>query len=102
MQVEDGLTAARPDVDEDAVVLEPGLAGELGDEGEHPLRLVGRERGDLAEGVDVALREDEQVGLRLRVDVADRDEAVGLRDVVALAVEPAEEAVVRQRGSPPP
>jgi hypothetical protein len=37
-----------------------------------------------------------------RVDVADRNEAVGLRDVVALLYELAEEAVLRQRGSPPP
>ena len=100
--MEDGLTPARPDVDEDTVILESGLAGEVGDEGEHPLRLGGRKLGDVSEGVDVALREDEEVGLRLRVDVPDRDEAVRLRDVVALAVEPAEEAVVRQRGSLPP
>jgi hypothetical protein len=49
----------------------------------------------------VALRDDEQVRLRLGVDVADRDEAVRLRDVLALADERAEKAVVRQRGSPP-
>ena len=101
MQVEDGLPPARADVDEHAVVLEPGLAGDAGDEGEHPLRLVGRKLRDVSERVDVPLREDEQVCLRLRVDIADRDEAVRLRDVVAFAVELAEEAVVRQRGSPP-
>jgi hypothetical protein len=44
----------------------------------------------------VPLREDEQVGLGLRRDVADRDEAVVARDVVALANEAAEEAVLRQ------
>jgi hypothetical protein len=50
----------------------------------------------------VALGEDEQVRLRLWVDVADGDEPVGLRDVVALVCQLAEEAVaVRQRGSPP-
>ena len=42
----------------------------------------------------MALGQDEQVHGRLRVDVADRDEAVGRGDVVALAVELAEEAVV--------
>ena len=42
--------------------------------------------------------------LRERVDVADRDEAVRARDVVALGDEAAEEAVLRLRrqGSPPP
>jgi hypothetical protein len=49
----------------------------------------------------MALGEDEEVRLRLGVDVADGDEAVALRDVVALPRELAEEAVVRQRGSPP-
>jgi hypothetical protein len=49
----------------------------------------------------VALGENEQVRLGLRVDVADRDEAVAGMDVVAGADELAEEAVVRQRGSPP-
>ena len=100
--MEDGLAAAGTDVDEHAVVLEPGAARDLGDELEHPLRLVRRELGDVAERVDVPLGQDEQVRLGLRVDVPDRDEAVGLRDVVAFADEPAEEAVVRQRGSPPP
>ena len=94
MQMEDRLAAARTDVDEDAVILEAGAARELGDELEHPLRLVGRELGDVAERLDVALRKHEQVRLRLRVDVADRDEAVGRRDVVSLAVQPAEEAAV--------
>ena len=42
--------------------------------------------------------------LRDRVDVADRDEAVGRVHVVALGDEPAEEAALRRRrqGSPPP
>ena len=78
----------------------------LGDEVEHPLRLVGRELGDVAEGVDMTLREDEQVRLGLRIDVVDRDEAVAGRDVLALAGELAEETVgprwLRQRGPPPP
>ena len=41
----------------------------------------------------MALGQNEQVHGRLRVDVADRDEAVGGSDVVALAVDLAEQAV---------
>jgi hypothetical protein len=55
------------------------------------------------EARDVPLREDEQMRLRLRIDVPDGDEPVRLREVVTLAVESAEEAVrLRQRVSPPP
>ena len=97
MKVEDGLPAARPDVDDDPIILEPGFAGGVCDELEHALRLVGREVADVAKRLDVPLGDDEQVRLRARVDVRDRDEAVGLADVVALPVELAEEAVVRQR-----
>ena len=74
---------------------------DLRDEVEHPLRLVRGELGDVAKRVDMPLGQDEQMRLRLRVDVPDRDEAVGLRDVVAFLDEPAEKAIVRQRGSPP-
>jgi hypothetical protein len=102
VEVEDALPRAIADVDEDAVVVEAGAARRFGDEVEHPLRLVGWELSDVAERVDVPLGEDEQVRLGLRLDVADRDEAVRARDVVALAYETAEKAVVRQRGSPPP
>ena len=103
VEVEDRLSAPRPDVDEHAVVLEPGVAGGLGDEFEHALRLFGRELGHVSERVHVALREDEEVRLRLRIDVADCDEPVPFVDVIALADELAEEAVVvRQRESPPP
>jgi hypothetical protein len=50
----------------------------------------------------VTLGQHEEVGVGLRVDVADRDEPVTRVDVVALADEVAEETVsVRQRGSPP-
>jgi hypothetical protein len=42
------------------------------------------------------------VGVGLGIDVADRDEALRLRNVIPFAVERAEETVVRQRGSPPP
>ena len=93
MQVEDRLAAARADVHEHAVVLEARPARGLGDEVEHPLRLVGRELADVAERVDMALRQDEQVRLGLRIDVVDRDEAVARRDVLALAGELAEETV---------
>ena len=96
MQVEDGLPAAGADVHDHAVVGEARAARGLGDELEHPLRLLRRKLGDVAEGIDVALGEDQQVGVRLRVDVADRDEAFAARDVVAFANEPAEEAVVAQ------
>jgi hypothetical protein len=44
----------------------------------------------------------QQVGFGFRRDVANRDEAVRCVDMVALDDEPAEEAVLRQRGSPPP
>jgi hypothetical protein len=101
VQVEDRLPGPRADVDEHAVVGEARVAGGLRDEVEHPLRLVGRELADVDEAVDVPLRQDEQMRLGLRVDVPDRDEAVRLRDVVAFADETAEEAVLRQRRSPP-
>ena len=101
MEVEDRLPRALADVEEDAVVGQPLCLRRLRDEVERPLRLVGLELRDLAEALDVPLRNDEQVDLRRGVDVLDRDRAVGERDVIALAVEPAEEAVLRQRGSPP-
>ena len=66
------------------------------------MSLLVRELHDVRERVDVAFGDDEEVRLGHRVDVVDRDEAVALRDVIALAHELAEEAVVRQRGSPPP
>jgi hypothetical protein len=102
VEVEDRLAAARTDVHEHAVVLETDLARSLRDEVEHPLGLLGRERADVPERVDVALRQNEEMRLGLGVDVADGNEAVGLRDVVAFAREAAEEAILRQRGSPPP
>jgi hypothetical protein len=101
MQVEHRLTRARAHIDDDTVIGQARSCSDFGDEVEHPLVLGGRELGDVVEAVDVPLRDDEEVRRRLRVDVADGDEPVGLGDVVALPVEPAEEAVVRQRGSPP-
>ena len=56
MQVEDRLARAFADVHDDAIVVEAGLARGLGDEVQHPLRLVGRELADLAEALDMALR----------------------------------------------
>jgi hypothetical protein len=97
VEVEHRLPRARADVDDDAVVLEARVASRLGDEVEHPLRLAGREFRDVAQGVDVSLGDHEQVRRRLRRDVADRDEAVGARDMVALAVELAELAIRLQR-----
>ena len=49
----------------------------------------------------MTLGQDEDVHGRLRVDVVDRDEAVRGVDVVALADELAEEAVLTRRGKDP-
>jgi hypothetical protein len=101
MEMEDRLAGSRTGVDDDTVVGQARFCSNLGDEVEHALVLVRAELGDVVEAVDVPLGDDEQVRRRLRVDVADGDEALGGRDVIAFAVERAEEAVVRQRGSPP-
>jgi hypothetical protein len=102
VKVEPRLAGARPDVDHDPVVVDTGDLRGLRDELEHPFRLVGRKSADVTKGVNVALRQHEEVGVGLRVDVADRDEPVTCVEVVALADELAEETVcVRQRGSPP-
>ncbi len=100
--MEDCLATARTDVDDHAVVPEPRAACDLRDEIEHPLCLIRGELGDVAERVDVPLRQDEQMCLGLGVDVADRNEAVALGDVVALLCKAAEKAIVRQRECPPP
>jgi hypothetical protein len=99
--MKDRLACALPHVHNHTIILQAHLLRRLGDEVEHPLRLLGRELGDLAEGGDVALGKDKQVRVGLRRDVADCDEAVGRADVVAFANELAEEAVLRQRGCPP-
>ena len=101
MQVEHGLSCVTADVDDDPVVRQAGPLGGGRNELQHALGLVCGEGADVAEAVDVALGEHEEVDGRLRVDVADRDEAVGRVHMVAVANERAEEAVVRQRGSPP-
>jgi len=100
--MEHRLARPRPRVDHQTVVAQAFACGDVRQEVEHPLRLVGRERADVVEAVDVPLGDDEQMRVRLWVDVADGDEAVRGGDVVAFAVEPAEETVVRQLGSPPP
>jgi hypothetical protein len=100
--MEDRLPRAGACVDDDTVIGQPLLRRDFGDELQHALRLVGRKLGDLVETRNVALRQDEQVRVGLRVDVADRDEALGRGDVVAFADERAKEALLRQRGSPPP
>src|SRR6476620_6077144 len=92
--MENRLARRRAHVDCDTVIRQPLACSDVGDELEHPLRLLGRELADLAERVDVPLGDHEQVDGRLRVAVADRDEAVGGGDVVALLIELAEEAVV--------
>jgi hypothetical protein len=102
VEVEDGLAGAGPDVDDDPVVVEAGLARRLGDEDEHAPRLLGRELADVAKRLDVALGDDEEMRVGLRGDVSDRDVSVRRADVVALPVEPAEEAILRQRRSLPP
>jgi hypothetical protein len=105
VQVEDGLAGAGADEDHQPVLVEPSFLGTVGDEVEHPLVLVGGELADVAEGLDVVLGDDQQVDVRLRVDVLDRDEALGAVDLARrrrAGVDLAEDAVVRQRGSPPP
>ena len=102
MQVEDGLASAGTDVDDDLVVLEARGASGICDEFEHAKCLVRPKLADVAERLDVPLGNHEQVRVCLRVDVLDRDEAARRVDVLATLVELAEEAVFRQRGSPPP
>src|SRR5205823_10730764 len=93
MKMENRLAGSRTGVDDDTVVVQPRFCRNLGDEVEHALRLVGGEVADVVEALDVPLGDDEQVRRRLRVDVADGDEAVHGGDVIAFAVELAEEAV---------
>jgi hypothetical protein len=99
--MEDRLPGPGAGVDDDTVVGQALARSDFGDELEHALRLRRVELPDVVEARDVPLGQDEEVRVGLRVDVADRDEAVGRGDVVAVSVERAEEAVVRQPGSPP-
>jgi hypothetical protein len=102
VEMEHRLAAALAHVHDDPIVLEAGVARGLGYEIQHPLGLAGREIADLAEARDMPLGEDEEVGIGSRIDVANRDESVGLGDVIAFTYELAEETVLRQRRSPPP
>jgi hypothetical protein len=95
--MEDRLSRACARIDNDTVIVESLERSHFGDEVEHPLVLLCAELRDLVEPLDVVLRDDEQVRRRLRVDVADCDEAFGGGDVVTLAIDPAEQTVVRQR-----
>ena len=52
------MTTAWPDVDDDAIVLEPNLAGRVRHELEHPLRFVPGELADIAKRLDVPLGDD--------------------------------------------
>ena len=100
--MKDRLAGSGSGVDDDTVIAQPLACSHVGDEVEHALVLAGAEFGDVVEAVDVPLGYDEQVRLRLRVDVADGDEAIDGSNVLAVAEELAEEAIVRQRVSPPP
>ena len=97
MQVVNRLAGSWTGVDDNTVIRQPLPCSNLGHKLEHPLRLVRGKHADVVERGDVPLGQDQEVGARLRIDVADRDEALRRGNVVALAVEPAEEAVLRQR-----
>ena len=95
MQVEDRLSGPCAGVHNHPVVLKPGLTGGVGDEGQHATGFVGGERAHIAEGIDMSLREDEEVHIGLRVDVANRHEPVALRNVLAFARKHAKEAPIK-------
>src|SRR5689334_826990 len=101
VQVEDRLARAGARVDDDTVIGQARVCSDLRNEVEQPLVLVGRIRSDFLEAVDVLLGNDEQVRLRLRVDVADGDDAVRRGDVVAVAEQRAEETVVAHAANTP-
>src|SRR5258707_3007896 len=101
VQVEDRLSGPCAGIHDDTVVRQPVFCSDFGDEVEHALVLVRAELRDVVERLDVPLGDDEQMRRRLRIDVADRDEAVRARHVVAVAVELAEEAVLVHAASTP-
>ena len=87
MQMEDRLPGAGTDVDHHLVVVQPGGARRVGHEHQHRARLLWREVADVSECLDVTFRDDEKMRVGLRVDVVDRDEAVGGVDVLAVTEE---------------
>jgi len=100
VKVENGLAGSGTDVHHNPVVIEISDLRGLGDKLEHPFGLIRREGANVTKRVHVALRQHEEVGIGLRVDVADGDESVRCVEVVAFADQAAEKAI-RQRGSPP-
>ena len=94
--MEDGLTGLRPDVNDDAVIVEARDLGCLRDELEHALRLARVESADLAERCHVPLGQDEDVHRGLRGDVLNGEEAFAAEHDLGLdlsAHDPAEDAV---------
>jgi len=91
--MEDRLPCALACVDDDTVIGQPLARSDIRNEVEHPLVLVGRKLSDLVEAGDVPLGQNEEMNSRLRIDISDRNEALGLRNMLALArglmVEPA-------------
>ena len=93
MEVKYGLACSRPDVDDNAVVLEALRGCCLGHEPQHPARLLIRKRIDFAERVDVTLGQHEEMDVCRRRNIADRDEAVDRVHVVAPGDQVTEETV---------
>src|SRR6266540_6868239 len=88
--MEDRLSPTLADVDDDAVIIDALVAC-----------LLGGELADLTETRDVPLGDNQEMRVRAWIDVVNRDEARAGANVITIAIEPAEEAVLRQRGSPP-
>src|SRR6476620_9921171 len=101
VQVEDRLPGPCAGIHDDTVVRQPAVCSDFGDEVEHPLALVGRELAYVLERLDVTLGQHEQVRIGLRIDVTDSDEPLRRRDVVTLAIELAEKAVVVHAANTP-
>src|SRR6478672_7021686 len=99
--MEDRLPRAWADIDGHTVIRQALARRHVRHKLEHPLDLGIGELTDVAERVDVPLREHEEMHRRRRVDVADRDEAVSRGDVIAFAIEPAEETVRVHAASTP-
>jgi hypothetical protein len=99
------LPSGGANVDDHPVVLEPSRRSRAGNKPEHPFGFVPVERVDLAKRCDVMLGNDEQVNRGFRGDVSNGKEPVGALDNVSrklAAHDLAEDALLRQRRSPPP